>query len=663
MATLRYLLILFFSLNAVYSLVENPNDYQNEIDLDDFNTEIEESKCQKVIDTLKYTVKEVFIYNDIIKNPPNKDYYGSVDLEEEFNKINTTGRKYYDFFRDIKRITAKLKDGHVNFAAIKCLDNGVCIDKLRMCLPISLMIKGNSSESAKVYIQKNENCLKYYDNTTIDFINNNLNNSLKTINNSNVFDFIQNFGVQFDNIKNAHGRFSYYLETLHNFQITAFPFTKSECSNINFVFNDDQNITLDYHLFNTAHNLQQSEQKDDFKVENENKIQWKYSTKDPSGFQCLVDEKNHVNVFKQENFQVLDDLEEVVSNCTEEFYNNSYPIVGIESRNPGGNVIASVIVRQLIQVKILQRVHESIRYSDFIKNNIDVMGVKLYDVKTCEKLKDFEEIIDHYEGGIEHHRTQLTQRVNSSFIKRLKEKRQRYYEYNHLKKPTEILIFTDFYSYSTTSFFIKGLQETGGAIIVGFKGNPKSNETLDASLSPSGALTSLSKTEIGKNLSECGFQMNCITFRESFNYSYQGPNPIPREYQINPVDERVNIYQRYDDSLYDDFIAEAKRIFKKYNEDKQCNPDNLLLTYEPDDNECYTFSNISHAHGGYECDKENKTWSNTCKPYYCDIGYYFDNYQNKCIKDVCTEGKDDDDNNNSKFIKGIIGLIILLIIL
>ena len=158
--------------------------------------------------------------------------------------------------------------------------------------------------------------------------------------------------------------------------------------------------------------------------------------------------------------------------------------------------------------------------------------------------------------------------------------------------------------------------------------------------------------------------MNCITFRESFNYSYQAPNPIPREYQINPVDERVNIYQRYDDSLYDDFIAEAKRIFKQYNEDKLCNPDNSLLTYEPDDNECYTFPDIPHAHGGYECDKVKKTWSQKCIPYYCDIGYYFDNYQNKCVKDICTEGKDDDDNNNnSKFINGIIGLIILLIIL
>ena len=52
-----------------------------------------------------------------------------------------------------------------------------------------------------------------------------------------------------------------------------------------------------------------------------------------------------MNVFKQEFFQIVDDLEEVVNNFTDEFYNNSYPIVGIESRNPGGNVIASIIVR------------------------------------------------------------------------------------------------------------------------------------------------------------------------------------------------------------------------------------------------------------------------------------------------------------------------------
>ena len=42
-----------------------------------------------------------------------------------------------------------------------------------------------------------------------------------------------------------------------------------------------------------------------------------------------------------------------------------------------------------------------------------------------------------------------------------------------LKKPTDIIIFTDSYSYSATSGFIKGFQNTGGAIIVGYFGNPK----------------------------------------------------------------------------------------------------------------------------------------------------------------------------------------------
>ena len=36
-----------------------------------------------------------------------------------------------------------------------------------------------------------------------------------------------------------------------------------------------------------------------------------------------------------------------------------------------------------------------------------------------------------------------------------------------------------------------------------------------------------------------------------------------------------------------------------------------------------------------------KTWSNICKPFYCDIGYYYDTYQKKCIEDICTEGKKD----------------------
>ena len=52
------------------------------------------------------------------------------------------------------------------------------------------------------------------------------------------------------------------------------------------------------------------------------------------------------------------------------------------------------------------------------------------------------------------------------------------------------------------------------------------------------------------------------------------------------------------------------------------------------------------------------------KPYYCDIGYYFDKYQNKCIVDICTiEDKEDDNGIKTWQITLIVaGAILILII-
>ena len=93
-------------------------------------------------------------------------------------------------------------------------------------------------------------------------------------------------------------------------------------------------------------------------------------------------------------------------------------------------------------------------------------------------------------------------------------------------------------------------------------------------------------------------------------------------------------------------LKRQKKIFKKYNEDQECNPDNELLLFEPDNNSCYNFENIPHAHGGYQCDKGTKKWNTTCKPFYCDIGYYFDTYQNKCIEDLCNKPEKEEDKGN-----------------
>ena len=50
------------------------------------------------------------------------------------------------------------------------------------------------------------------------------------------------------------------------------------------------------------------------------------------------------------------------------------------------------------------------------------------------------------------------------------------------KKPTEIIIYTDGFSFSATSTFIKSLYHFGGAITVGYNGDPETEKKISMHL-------------------------------------------------------------------------------------------------------------------------------------------------------------------------------------
>ena len=79
------------------------------------------------------------------------------------------------------------------------------------------------------------------------------------------------------------------------------------------------------------------------------------------------------------------------------------------------------------------------------------------------------------------------------------------------------------------------------------------------------------------------------SFFATYSDSYQNntKSPVfdfylhtPREYIINPIDERSNIYGPYSEDRYNEFIKEAKRIFDKYKE--YYNPNNKILLLKDD---------------------------------------------------------------------------------
>ena len=235
------------------------------------------------------------------------------------------------------------------------------------------------------------------------------------------------------------------------------------------------------------------------------------------------------------------------------------------------------------------------------------------------------------------------------------------------RKPTDIIVFTDGFSFSAASLLLKYLQYNGGGITVGYLGNPNKRKIpFDSSLSPSAIIENLTLFEVSdeyRKLYKNYTFLSQMAFYQSFYYPSNFS--IPLEYVITPVDEVEEFYEYYSDDNYDKFINIAKKIFNKYK--NECNPKNkklFLVNSECDKN----FTN-NYTHGGYECGDDGK-WTSNCIASYCDIGYIFDHVKNECIIDACSkiteeqkEEKEEDQGIDLILIIIIIGSILLVIIL
>ena len=246
----RILFVLFaFCFLTSKALLEEQNSYNEKpITIDDINVPISEENCTIAIDNLKRLFKEGYIYTDIKKNPPNNEYYGAEDIIDELGKISLNDRKYYDFFRDIKRILGRIKDGHLNIAAYQS-PNGYLIQKIATCLPFKFGIDGNNREDAKIYITKFDDCFEFFDENVKNFVESHENEILKSINDKDPFDYIQNINAEFDAFYNKHSTFTRNMKSAHKINIYSNPLTQKQLSNITFVFEDESNITLSYYIY------------------------------------------------------------------------------------------------------------------------------------------------------------------------------------------------------------------------------------------------------------------------------------------------------------------------------------------------------------------------------------------------------------------------------
>ena len=575
-----------------------------------------------IIENIKKLLKEKYIYLDIAKNPPLP--YKAIDIIGELNKIDTQGITYYDFYQKVFEIIIKLQDPHLSFLFKPILE-------YEYISPVYYISEKLNENKYYLFLRTiNENI---FDESLINKIKENENSYIKRINGKDPFKYIQTFG-RYPKFKSEHAQYNFNMNKYTVFgKFTTYPFKKNDLTNIEVEFNNGNKINFDYKLYKVVKMNRELEEyykkemeknkynifqptmieieKKFNEIKNKNrKLEqslWDYNF--DNKLKLKIDHNNKVNVIYQNSmrfYEIENGEKEIDTNAlnfhillAKKIHNNNYPIILIEDFNNGG-------------------------YIDFTFLMLNVLntGLSLNTLNYAFKPKEGEGIETDRYGNIEHKRRKIE---TMDFIQ--------YYwsKFSELKinkrKPSDIIVFTDGISIGSASSLIKNLQEIGNAIIVGYNGIPseeKKNDKFDASLS-----ASIMTSDIGNNYIDFFNKNNIsitLTVGETFNDSFinKDKTPIPREYLINPIDERSNIYAEFNDFRYDEFINEAKRIFKKY--ETRCNPDNknmVLLTKECKYDDLYKL-------GGYKCGNDGYWDLTTCQSANCIKPYTFNTENKKC---------------------------------
>ena len=664
------LLVLFKTMEQEYYM--NADEFFNHFE----NLKFTESQYKEIIGNISKIFSDSYAFNDISKNPPQpfQNYHMKVDIQERLNQIDLQNINVYEFYRRISNIFADLKDTHIRmFFKYYNFENYFIVG------PFEYYVKDYNNGTQRIIAKCiDEDILDYFDVedelNIKEFCHDEI--IIKSINGIDPFEYINNFGGNYLSSKNVHGTFSFKIN-FHNYvSLNDFPLSQDELNNLIIILDDGTEIKTKY-LIQTTYDDENSfmrslKTKTEFssKYHNRNKklknnknfnfeknknlrglstyISWNFNAEEM--FKCYADEENKINFYYINSFAPEDRQKyiETIINCVDLFDENDYPIVVVSEFNDGGYISLSQFFLGLLSPLIPINLYKGrLRITDAIQKNdelVEYITSNLTNINNCKKA-DYDDLINKKvkTNYSDTYLTEIFYISNMTIHNKIEEYRGRM---KNKRKPTEILVLTDGYSFSAAGLFVKYLQKMGGAIVAGYFGNPHNSEIFDSSQSPSGVFTSDILNIFNKK--ETAFLQSYYILLEipgiQTFYDLNDKN-VPLEYEITPVDIRLNVYSQFNDESYTYFIEELFSIFD--NIKSKCF--NNLIKFS---DECIFKNN--YTHGGYSCN-EDGSWSDICVPSYCEPGYSFDKTKNKCIKDICSsisvpdiEDEEEEDNKEEE---------------
>ena len=234
------------------------NYYQytnNGIIKETMNEPIKSSFLNDVINNLK-TVIDYYVYTDIAHGPPDIEghpnyHHEKIDLKEELEKIkNKNYNKYYEFYQDVQKVLTATKDLHFlvtakYFQNYKSYNGKIFFGNIIAVLPFNFTIKFYDGDY-RLFIKPND-FITSYNSEIQNFIHSHVDLPLKTINDIDPFDYIQNWS-KFKKLKNKHAEFTYIIGEISKFNLYEFPLNYSDLSLNDYEFEDNKLLRIGYIL-------------------------------------------------------------------------------------------------------------------------------------------------------------------------------------------------------------------------------------------------------------------------------------------------------------------------------------------------------------------------------------------------------------------------------
>ena len=210
--------------------------------------EMDNENCKEIINLLKQ-IFEHYVYQDIAQNPPDVGipnyHHRKINLIEEIGKIPTENRKFYEFYQEIKKTFSIVRDGHIDISPDET-PSGILFSDYGAIYPFKYEIKKYNGE-IRLFINIREKVINGYDYYTQKFLRAHVDIPIKSINDKDPFDYIQNWTF-LSNDKNVHTNFVFNFDFSTEFFFYLYPMNYSDLLDNDFEFDDNQILRVSYQI-------------------------------------------------------------------------------------------------------------------------------------------------------------------------------------------------------------------------------------------------------------------------------------------------------------------------------------------------------------------------------------------------------------------------------